>query len=332
MQEALYYETKETGVRCVLCPQYCRLKKGETGLCGVRVEQDGSLQTLNYGVCAAMAVDPVEKKPLYHFYPGREVFSVGTLGCNLGCGFCQNWHLIRKDSRVETIQMQAAQLVSLLERYRERKPVGIAYTYSEPGMWYEYVLDCAQLAREKGYKNVMVTNGFLNEEPLRRMLPYIDALNIDVKAFRDEYYREHCKGRLKPVLRYVEIAAERAHVELTYLVVPTLNDNEEEISRFTDWVAGINPAIPVHFSRYYPQHEFRLPPTPVEVMESVRQIAQKKLQYVYLGNLPGSDAAHTYCPTCSALLIRRDGYRVHNSLVGGICPHCQADTGIESEI
>ncbi|MDW7651092.1 MAG: AmmeMemoRadiSam system radical SAM enzyme [Bacillota bacterium] len=330
MHEAMYYENKDSGVRCLLCPQFCRLKEGETGLCGVRKERDGKFYTLNYSVCAAMAIDPVEKKPLYHFFPGREIFSVGTVGCNLGCGFCQNWHLARQTAGLETTRLEPAQLVSLLEKYRDKNPVGLAYTYSEPGMWFEYVLDAARLVREKGYKNVLVTNGFLNEEPLKELLPWIDAFNIDVKAFRDDYYREHCAGRLDPVLRYVETAARDTHVELTYLVVPTLNDSEEDIRRFTDWVADINPAIPVHFSRYFPQHRFTLPPTPVGVMEAVRKIASEKLHYVYLGNLPGSDAAHTYCPECGELLVHRSGYRIENRLQGNACPRCKSAAGFIS--
>ncbi|MCW3490624.1 AmmeMemoRadiSam system radical SAM enzyme [Dethiobacter alkaliphilus] len=331
MHEALFYKKKRPVVHCELCPQFCRLKNGELGVCGVRQEEEGKLYSLNYGICAGMALDPIEKKPLYHYQPGRQVFSVGTLGCNLGCGFCQNWHLARKAPGVQTVRLTPEQLVARLDEAAAQKPVGMAYTYSEPGMWFEYVLDTAKLVREKGFKNIMVTNGFLNEEPLIHLLPLIDAFNIDVKAFRDEYYREHCKGRLEPVLRYVEIAAQSAHVELTYLVVPTLNDQEEDIRRFTDWVAGINPAIPVHFSRYYPQHEFKLPPTPVEVMEHIRSVALEKLNYVYLGNLPGSKAANTFCPQCGKEVISRDGYRVENLLQAGNCAQCGWNIEVNEE-
>lgn len=322
MHEALYYDKKPYGVLCRLCPQFCRLQEGETGLCGVRREKDGKLYTLNYGVCAALAMDPLEKKPLYHFFPGRNVLSVGTFGCNLSCGFCQNWHLARQAPGEEATRLKPEDLTAFLDRYQESNPVGLAYTYSEPGMWYEYVLDTSKLVRNKGYKNILVTNGYLNPEPLRELLPYLDALNIDVKAFRDEYYHNHCAGRLKPVLRYVEEAAAVTHVELTYLVVPTLNDSENDIRSFTAWVASLNPAIPVHFSRYYPQHKFTLPPTPVSTMESIRRLAQETLQFVYLGNIPGNDAAHTYCPACNELLIRRDGYQVRVFAQDGSCPYC----------
>lgn len=322
MHEALYYHQKDSGVHCHLCPQFCRLKNGEKGLCGVREESNGKLYSLNYGICAALAMDPVEKKPLYHFYPGREIFSTGTFGCNLSCGFCQNWHLAGKSPDTDSRQVSPADLVDMLEKQSSRNPIGMAYTYSEPGMWFEYVLDTAQIVRDRGFKNVMVTNGFLNQKPLKELLPLIDAFNIDVKSFTDEYYRRYCEGRLDPVLRYVETAAAHSHVEITYLVVPTLNDSEADIRRFTAWVTSINPAIPVHLSRYFPQHRFTLPPTPVTVMETLREIARETLHYVYLGNIPGSDAAHTACPHCGKHQVTRDGYRTLSLIKDKACPHC----------
>lgn len=322
MQEALYYEKQDLGVRCTLCPHYCYLKAAETGRCGVRQEKDGILLTMNYGLCAAMAMDPIEKKPLYHFHPGRKVFSIGTVGCNLECGFCQNWLLATKASGLESVRLEPGELIALLKCHAEQNPLGIAYTYSEPGIWYEYVYDIARLARKQGYKNVLVTNGFLNEAPLQELLPYIDAFNIDVKAFHEDYYRQHCGGRLAPVLRYVETAVAVAHVELTYLLIPTLNDSDADIRRFTAWVASLNPAIPVHFSRYYPQHKFSLPPTPPAVMEHVCTIAREKLSYVYLGNLPGHDWAHTYCSQCGIKLFHREDYQVQFMCKDGKCPQC----------
>ena len=322
MHEALYYEKQDAGVRCLLCPHLCALRAAGTGLCGVRQEKDGRLFSMNYGLCAAMAMDPIEKKPLYHFYPGRKIFSVGTVGCNLSCGFCQNWQLATGAPGLESVRLIPVELLALLESYSEQNPLGIAYTYSEPGIWYEYLLDTAMLVRKRGYKNVLVTNGFLNQAPLRELLPYIDAINIDLKAFNEDYYRRYCGGRLAPVLRYVETAAAAAHLELTYLVIPTLNDSEADIRRFAAWVAEINPAIPVHFSRYYPQYKFTLPATPVALMENIAAIAKEKLQYVYLGNLPGHNLAHTYCSQCGMKLIHRDGYRVQLNLRDGKCPHC----------
>jgi len=328
MREALFYEQKRPGVRCLLCPHYCRLQDGETGLCGVRREQDGKLYSENYGVCAAMAMDPVEKKPLYHFYPGREIFSLGTLGCNLRCGFCQNWHLARRSPAVETIRLTSAEVVSMLGRQAARLPIGVAYTYSEPGIWYEFVLETALAVRDSGYKNVLVTNGFLNEEPLQDLLPLVDALNIDVKSFSDEYYRQYCGGRLKNVQRYVEFAAERAHVELTYLLIPTLNDSEEEIRAFVRWVGSLNSAIPVHLSRYFPQHQFTLPQTPLGVVERLREVARETLPYVYVGNVPGSTAAHTYCRACGKVQVLRESYRVTSLLQDDRCASCGEQSDI----
>ncbi|MBS3983096.1 MAG: AmmeMemoRadiSam system radical SAM enzyme [Dethiobacter sp.] len=322
MQEALYYEKQDAGVRCLLCPHFCSLGAAETGRCGVRREKDGLLFTMNYGLCAALAMDPIEKKPLYHFYPGRKILSIGTAGCNLSCGFCQNWQLATGTTGGESVMLNPAELIALFESYSEQNPLGIAYTYSEPGIWYEYVLAAAILTHKRGYKNVLVTNGFLNEAPLQELLPYLDALNIDVKAFNEDYYRRYCGGRLAPVLRYVEMAAAAAHIELTYLVIPTLNDSEAEIRRFVAWVAGLSPDIPVHFSRYYPQHKFTLPATPVALMENIAAIAKEKLSYVYLGNFWGHQLAHTFCSQCGLKLIHRDGYQVQSDLSDGKCPHC----------
>lgn len=321
MHEARYYEKKENRVRCLLCPHHCLLHQGETGLCGVRREQEGRLYTLNYGLCAAMATDPMEKKPLYHFHPDSIIFSLGTVGCNLDCGFCQNWQLAKGKIAGENRRLTPGQVVSMLES-QDPLPAGVAYTYNEPGMWFEFVLDTAREVRKKGFVNVLVTNGFLEQDPLRELLPVIDAFNIDVKSFTDDYYRQHCRGRLAPVLRYVETAAKAAHVELTYLVVPSLNDSEEEIKKFAAWVAAIDPAIPVHLSRYYPQHRFTNPPTPVTVMEKLHAAAREKLLNVYLGNVPGSEYQNTCCASCGRMLVWRDGYQVRSFLANGKCGSC----------
>jgi pyruvate formate lyase activating enzyme len=328
MREALFYEGQTPGVRCLLCPHYCRLQKGEAGVCGVRREHGGKLYSENYGLCAAKALDPVEKKPLYHFYPGRKILSLGTLGCNLQCGFCQNWHLSRSSPAVETVRVTPSEVVVMLEQLYDCPPVGVAYTYSEPGVWYEFVLDTARAVRESGRRNVLVTNGFLNREPLLRLLPLIDAFNIDVKSFRDDFYRKFCGGRLQDVRNYVEIAAASAHVELTYLVIATLNDNEQEIRDFVQWVANLNPAIPVHLSRYFPQAGFTLPPTPLAVLKRLWEVARETLPYVYLGNVPDTPAANTRCPGCGKKLVLREGYRVTTMLQNGSCPYCGRPTDI----
>ncbi|OAT80774.1 AmmeMemoRadiSam system radical SAM enzyme [Desulfotomaculum copahuensis] len=314
MHEAFFYEkAAEDKTLCRLCPKLCRISEGRTGFCRVRRNEKGVLYTTNYGEVSSLAIDPVEKKPLYHFFPGSLILSLGTVGCNLRCGFCQNWQISQANAR--TRHIEPAGVVAAAEREADRaapgRPVtGLAYTYSEPFMWYEFVYDTARLARDAGLKNVLVTNGYVNEEPLKQLLPYIDAMNIDVKGFTEEYYRSACAGRLEPVLRTVEIAQAYCHVELTTLLVPGLNDNPEDTRRLVDWVAELNPEIPLHFSRYFPGYKFDLPPTPLETLENAWRVAREKLAYVYIGNAPELARDDTVCPQCGYLVIRRTGYAV----------------------
>jgi pyruvate formate lyase activating enzyme len=265
----------------------------------------------------------MEKKPLYHFHPGRTIFSIGTRGCNLRCGFCQNWQIAHSDAK--TVYYSPRQVVeATLRTRREGSPcAGIAYTYSEPLMWYEFVYDTSRLAREAGLVNVLVTNGYVNEKPLLELLPYVDAMNIDVKAFTDEFYRNTCAGRLDPVLKTVELASARCHVEITTLLVTGLNDSEEEVQKLTDWLAGLDPEIPLHFSRYFPKFQLELPPTPLETLSRAREIARQKLKYVYIGNAPQLDGGATSCPECGEVVIRRPGYRADlKGMVNGRCKNC----------
>lgn len=244
----------------------------------------------------------MEKKPLYHFYPGSSIFSIGTWGCNLACSFCQNWSIAQETP--PTVELSPAKAVSSAVGAGGRC-IGIAYTYSEPAVWYEYVRDTATLAKEQGLKNVLVTNGFINPEPLKELLGVVDALNIDVKAFSDKFYREVCGGKLKPVKKTVELAASVAHVEITCLVIPGVNDSTEEIGALAQWLRAINPDIPLHLSRYFPNYKLALPPTPVATLENAYNIARQYLNYVYLGNLGGGHGSNTYCPTCGNLVIDR---------------------------
>ncbi len=328
MHKARFYEKDKQGaIRCLLCPQRCSIEEGAVGLCGVRRVVEGELISSNYGLCAAAHWDPIEKKPLYHFFPGRSILSLGTLGCNLACRFCQNWTLARSNPQAGTSgrHLSPGQVLEMLQREGSPEEVlGVAYTYNEPTVWYEFVFDTARLIREHGYRNVMVTNGFINRDALKELLPLIDAFNIDVKAFSDSFYRQHCRGMRRPVLQTVELAASRSHVEITCLLIPTLNDDPGELALLCDWIAGINPNIPLHFSRYFPQHRLTLPPTPLETLKQAQEIALRKLRYVYLGNveLPGS--SDTCCPNCGAVLIRRRGYQTQLSgLTGNRCRHCR---------
>lgn len=317
LKPARFYTGENDKIRCLLCPRRCLLGEGQTGFCGVRRVENGALYTENYGFCAALQWDPVEKKPLYHFYPGRQILSLGTYGCNLRCSFCQNWSLVLGRPGADDRRLPPGEVLALLQRAGgPGEVVGAAYTYNEPLIWYEYVAETARLLHEHGYRNVLVTNGYISREPLAELLPYIDALNIDVKAFNDSFYEQYCRGRRGPVLETVELAAAAAHVEVTCLLLPTLNDRLEELAQLSSWLAGINPEIPLHLSRYFPRHRMNLPPTPPETMLAAREIALEKLKYVYLGNIDIPGSADTHCPRCGTLLIARSLYRIR---VAGIC-------------
>lgn len=330
--EAEYYQGQEGGnVCCLLCPRHCLIREGETGFCRVRENLGGILYSKNYALVSSCAVDPVEKKPLYHFYPGKRVLSVGTLGCNLACRFCQNW-AISQDHRVSTVEVAPAGLVSQCLEARRKDPacIGLAYTYSEPVVWYEYVMETAPLARQAGLKNVLVTNGFINPEPWARLLPWVDALNIDVKGFNDVFYGQMCSGLVEPVKAAVESAVKAgAHVEVTTLLIAGLNDGEEEIDALAHWLARLDVDIPLHLSRYFPAYMLECPPTPVAAMKRAAAVARRHLSYVYVGNVWGTEHNSTYCPGCGALLLRRHSLTLEeNRLSDGACPRCSRQVAV----
>ncbi len=283
MKEALFY--KNTGgkdLQCFLCPHFCRIKDGGTGFCGVRKNVDGKLFTLNYGRISSVALDPIEKKPLYHFHPGEFILSAGTIGCNLSCLFCQNWS-ISKEIQTPTEPVTSEDLIA---KARELRSFGIAYTYNEPFIWYEFVLETAVLARKAGLKNILVTNGYVTEEPLREILPYIDAMNIDIKSIEDVFYKKVCSGSVAEVLDTIKTAVKSCHVELTNLIIPTLNDSDDNFTKLVDWIYDFTGEdTPLHFSRYFPCYKMSIPPTPVDTLKRAEAIARKKLKRVYLGNI-----------------------------------------------
>lgn len=323
VREAEFYTPLENkDIRCLLCPRACVVKPGKAGVCRVRENVDGELVARNYGKVTSYGMDPIEKKPLYHFYPGKYIFSLGTVGCNLHCQFCQNWSIAHGNP--QSLDLSPAEAVEVTEREAAKHDcVGIAYTYSEPTVWYEYVEETALLAREKGFKNVLVTNGFIQPAPLKRILPVIDAMNIDVKGYTEDFYRKWCKGGLSPVINTVETAAPCCHVELTNLIIPGLNDDREEITSLAEWIKGLSPDIPLHLSRYFPNYKLDLPPTPVSTLEMAYGIARERLNYVYLGNVSGMDGSDTVCPACEQKLILRRGYRVSiTGLKGNACSNC----------
>jgi pyruvate formate lyase activating enzyme len=270
-----------------------------------------------------MSIDPIEKKPLYHFMPGAGILSVGTYGCNLSCKFCQNWEISQREAGHR--QLTPEELARLAESTRGQS-VGVAYTYSEPLVWYEFVYDCARLIHERGLVNVLVTNGYISPEPFRELLPHIDAVNIDLKAFSSEFYRSVCGGDLEPVLCSIRQAYESGrHVELTTLVVPGLNDSREEMDSLASWIAGLSPDIPLHVSRYFPSYRMTAPPTPMPTLQACVEAAHARLRYVYVGNATVPGGSDTVCPSCGTTVIRRHGYdRVEVLLSGSSCPECGA--------
>lgn len=288
MKEAMFYEKgKFGGVHCFLCPHNCVIAQGELGICGVRKNLEGKLYSLNYERVAAMALDPIEKKPLMHFHPGSHILSVGSVGCNLKCPFCQNHEIARISmaesyTEVWTCQMLAEKALQL----KVRGNIGIAYTYNEPIIGYEYVYETAKLARDKGLYNVLVTNGYIGQEALGVLLPYIDAMNIDLKAFTEGFYKNVVKGRLKPVMETIARAAKSCHVEVTSLIIPDLNDCPEEMEEMCRWLSAIDVEIPLHLSRYFPRYEMtEKKPTDYDSLARLAHIAGKYLKHVHLGNV-----------------------------------------------
>jgi pyruvate formate lyase activating enzyme len=307
-------------VACDLCPIGCRLREGQTGPCATRANRDGTMVPLHYGRIVSGGVDPIEKKPLYHFHPGAPILSVAAPGCNLHCLFCQNW-TISQNGAAPTSAMSPDDLVRLA---RDEGSVGIAYTYSEPLVWYEFVSDAARLARGRGLKNVLVSNGFLNAEPLDDLLPWIDAANIDLKSMDDRFYRKICKARLEPVLAAIRrFHAAGVHLELTNLIIPGHNDRDDQLRALVDFVAALDPEIPLHFSAYHPAWKMDAPATPRETLLRAREIAGEKLKWVYLGNVAAVTGRDSECPACGALLVARRGFHGVSHLgPGGACPGC----------
>lgn len=287
MHEAVYWGPVQGGdhkVRCFLCPHACEIPPNGFGLCRARKNVEGRLKAINYGEVTAAALDPLEKKPLKNYLPGKYVFSLGSFGCNLSCGFCQNWTIAHGENPASSF-LPPEKAVALARELLPRGNIGLAFTYSEPLMWYEYVLDTARAAQKAGLKNVLVTNGYINPKPLQELLPFIDAVNLDIKAFTEGFYNDVCQGKLAPVLTSAKLFAEACHLEVTTLLIPGFNDKPEEIRSLARWLAGINPNIPLHLSRYFPNYKFDVPPTPRQTMERAAKVAGEYLYNVYLGNI-----------------------------------------------
>jgi len=323
--EASYYESLENNtVRCLLCPNACVIAEGKRGSCRIRFNRDGKLEAGAYGEVVSLAIDPIEKKPLYHFHPSKPILSTGPNGCNFRCGFCQNSEI--SQGTVSTRHITPETLADLAS---QDGSIGVAYTYTEPFVWFEYIRDAGKIVRDRGMVNVLVTNGYVNEEPLRELLPLIDAMNIDIKSMRPEFYTKVCGGKLEDVLGTVKIASSACHVEVTNLIITGYNDTEEDIRALVDWIASVNPKMPLHFSRYFPRYRFTAPETPVATLEMAYGIAREKLPYVYVGNVFLEDSSDTACPSCGSLLVRRRYYSVDTTGVeNGHCASCGADIDI----
>ncbi|KPL01073.1 MAG: radical SAM protein [candidate division Zixibacteria bacterium SM23_73_3] len=325
-KDALFWEKKEDGrIQCLLCPVGCVIADGKIGVCMGRKNEGGILYAINYGRLVSLAIDPIEKKPLYHFHPGTQILSTGPNGCNMSCQCCQNWVISQEESPTEFVTPEDLVKVALKEN-----SVGIAYTYTEPLIWYEYILDTAKIARERELTNVLVTNGYIHEEPLKKLLPLIDAMNIDLKSMDDDFYKKICKAKLLPILRTIELChRNKIHVEITNLLIPTLNDSDEQIQKLVDFVANLSDRIPLHFSRYFPTYKMDILPTPLDTLQKAFLLGKRKLKYIYVGNAYIPNTSNTYCPECNELLIRRDGYYTS---VAGIkdrkCKKCGASVDI----
>ena len=320
MIEAAYWQALDgRRVACLLCPVGCTLRPGRDGPCGTRGNRDGAMVALQYGKVVAAGLDPMEKKPLFHFLPGRPILSVAAMGCNLHCAFCQNWQLSQtRDGRARDLSPQA--VVRLAQQQRS---TGIAYTYSEPLVWFEFVRDTAGLARAAGLVNVVVSNGYLNPQPLAELLPLLDAANIDLKSSDDRFYREVCQGRLAPVLATLAaIHTAGVHLEVTHLVIPGYNDGDEQFARLRDLVADVSPEIPLHLSAYHPDYRFDAPATPPDTLVRAARICAERLRYVYVGNVALDDWQDTRCPSCGEVVIERNGYRTVCRLAAPVCPAC----------
>jgi pyruvate formate lyase activating enzyme len=314
-----------TYVQCELCPRGCIISEGSRGECRVRENRGGKLYTMVYGNPCAAHVDPIEKKPLFHFLPASLAMSIATAGCNLHCQYCQNWEISQFSP--EDLEHYDLPPEGVVEAAIGSGSQSVAYTYTEPTVFYEYMLDTASLARENGLRSTVISAGYINPAPLRELCRTVDAIKIDLKGFNDEFYRRVCDGMLEPVLNTIKtIQQEGVHLEIVNLVVPTLNDDPDELRELARWIVdNVGPDVPTHFSRFQPLYKLlNLPPTPVESLETAREIAMDAgINYVYLGNVPGHPANHTYCARCGEPIIVREGFAVlEYHLHDGACEYC----------
>jgi len=327
MKRALYYKTLENGiVKCKLCPHYCVIGDNEHGLCNVRINKKGNLYSELFEKVTAMGLDPIEKKPLYHFYPGSKILSIGSLGCTMKCMFCQNYRISQAtpESYNQPNSYSVESIVKLASK--QAGNIGIAFTYNEPGTFYEYMIEVAKLAIPAGLKTVMVTNGYINREPLEALIPYIDAFNVDLKAFSESFYKSITQSRLSPVKKTIQrIAQAKKHLEITNLVIPGMNDNYAEFEEMVLWISKeTGDQTPLHISRYFPDYQLKIASTPINLLLDLYEIAKKHLKYVYLGNVVDTSRDTTFCHECNhTLIIREPDKTIITGLdMNGNCTNC----------
>ncbi len=323
----LYARKEGNAVNCLLCSHRCIIQDGNKGICGVRENNKGVLYSLVYGKAIAAHIDPIEKKPLNHYLPGTMSYSIATAGCNLRCKFCQNWSISQGPKEQGMIKGENITPEEVVDNAINSNCKSIAYTYTEPTVFFEYAYDCGKLAREKNIGNVFVSNGFMTGETLDNAKEFLDAANIDLKSFTDEFYREMCGARLEPVLESIKkMKNQGVWVEITTLVIPERNDSDEELRNIAEYIANeVGTETPWHVSRFHPDNKYTDSySTPAETLHRAREIGEEAgLKYVYVGNIPGDRGEHTFCPRCKQLLINRDGFHVSgNKIRDGKCPEC----------
>ncbi|MEW6408598.1 MAG: AmmeMemoRadiSam system radical SAM enzyme [Nitrospirota bacterium] len=330
MKEAMLYERSDNQkVKCHLCNHYCTILKGKRGTCGVRENRDGTLYSLVYGKVIATHIDPIEKKPLFHFMPGSRSYSIATVGCNFHCNHCQNYDISQYPKEHGGIipgrDMTIGQIVSEAEKTRCES---ISYTYTEPTIFFELAYETSKLAKERGIKNVFVSNGYTSPEATRLIAPYLDGNNIDLKSFSDEHYKKVCGAKLQPVLDTIRLMKESGvWVEVTTLIIPTYNDSEDELRKIAAFINSVDASIPWHVTQFYPTYKLLdQPRTPIKTLRRAREIGvEEGLRYVYEGNVPGEGGENTYCYRCGELLIQRYGFFINKNIIkNSRCPRCDA--------
>lgn len=329
MKPAVYFDEygEDKVLQCLLCPLHCIIKPDQVGFCGVRKNVDGMLYSLNYGQLTSIAIDPIEKKPLYHLFPGEKILSVGSWGCNLRCDFCQNWEITKQ--RPKTVMRVMPQ--QLIQIALERESRGIAFTYNEPIVSFEFILDTSRAAAKEGIYSILVTNGVIDEEPMDLLSQSVRGMNIDLKGWNDEFYVKDIGTEKRVVLRSIETARKAGtHIELTTLIIPGKNDSPEEMREEAKWISGLSKDIPLHINRYFPNYKSTIPPTSPDSLIQLADVAKEYLRYVYVGNIDLPGLSDTTCPYCGNLLVERRGMR--SSVVGidekGRCNNCQKEIPI----